>query len=97
MFHQGSPVLETTHAGYVLGGSREDEAPGNTPTGTYIPGISKSLQEVGIGGLHPVSVSCKNVNHYLLVLRCPPSVLWVLLNDRLDIVLDVFHLSPFIL
>ena len=57
---------------------------------------ARVLKTLGIGGLHPISVSCENINHHLFVLHCPLSVPWVLLNDRLDIVLDVFHLSPFV-
>ena len=49
-----------------------------------------------MGVLHAVSIFYEGINHQFLVLRAPPSVPWVLVDNRLDILLNVLHLSAFI-
>src|SRR5258707_59857 len=46
--------------------------------------------------LHPVCSFCQNINHKLLVHRCPSSHPSVRVYDRLDVVLNVFFLSALV-
>ena len=54
--------------------------------------MSESRHIFSIDALHPVSLFCEGVDDKLLVLRFPPSIFWMGVNDRLDIVLDVHPL-----
>ena len=51
------------------------------------------MNKLDTGYLRPVSVFREDVDHQLFVLFCPRSVPSIQLDDRLDIILDVLHLS----
>ena len=59
--------------------------------------MSESHQEFSIDALHPICFSREDVDNQLLVFRFPPSARWMCVNDRLDIVLDVFLLSSLVM
>jgi len=92
--HRVSLVTRTAHAGYVLDGSREDTPTGNTPNGTYMN--MRIIKGLDAGVSHAVGTLCERLDDEVLVLRFPLSVPWVLVNDRLDVFLDVFHLSSLV-
>jgi hypothetical protein len=92
--HRVSLVTRTAHAGYVLDGSREDTPTGNTPNGTYMN--MRIIKGLDVGVLHAIGTLCKRIDHELLVLRFPPSVPLVLVDNRLDVLLDVLHLSSLV-
>ena len=92
-----SPVIRSGHVGYALGGSHEGGGSGNTPTETYVVGMSKTYHETNDDALHPVRFFGEDVNDQLLVLCVPHSHAWVRTNNRLDIVVDVSHLSTLVM
>ena len=54
--------------------------------------MSESRHKYIICALHAVSLIYEDVDDQLLVLRFPPSVFWMSVNDRVDIGLDVLLL-----
>ena len=58
--------------------------------------MSESYQELSIEALHPVGLFGKDIDDQFLVFRFPPSVFWMRVNDRLDIVLNVPLLSALV-
>jgi len=89
-----SLVIPPARAGYALGGISRDSPTDNTPNGTYERGNGEGHEKKGgISDLHPIRSLCQDVNHKLLVLRCPSSHISICVYDRLDIILDVLLLS----
>jgi len=96
MSHRECPAIPPGHDGYVLGGSREDRQLDNIPNGTYIMCLSDNRRQLSICYLHPVGTFCQDINHQLLILLFPSSILYICIDDGLDEILDVLHLSPFV-
>jgi hypothetical protein len=88
-------VICTVHVGYAPDGSREDRLAGNIPIGIYYT-YESVIKILGIDVLHAVSIFCEHINHPLLVLRFPPSAPWVIVDDRLDVVPDVLHVTDLV-
>ena len=91
-------VIRTVHAGCALGGSREDTPTGNTPTGTYsTENERESSINLGNSAVHAIGIFGERIDHELLILCFPPSVPWILADDRLYVVLDVLQLAPLVM
>ena len=73
MFRLMSPVIPSGHVVYAMEGSHEGGGSGNTPTETYVVGMSKSYHELNTDVLHPVSIFGEYVNGQLLVFCFPLS------------------------
>ena len=54
------------------------------------------IMNLGVGVSHAVGALCERIDHEVLVLRFPPSVPLVLVDNRLDVLLDVLHLSSLV-
>ena len=59
--------------------------------------MSENHQEFCIEALHAIGFFCEGVDDQSLVLRFPPSILRMRVNDRLDVVLDVSLMSTLIM
>jgi hypothetical protein len=59
--------------------------------------MSKNHQEFSIDVLHPVRIFHEDVDDQFPVLFFPPPFLWMRLNDRLDVVLDIPILSSLVM
>ena len=44
--------------------------------------MSEGHQKFSINALHPVGLFCQDIDNHLLVLRFPPSVLWMRIYSR---------------
>jgi len=88
-------AIRLGHAGSAPGGTQPGNLAGNVPTGTYEVWISV-VNRSGINPLHPVCSFCQNINHKLLVYGCPSPHPSVRIDNRLDVVLDVFFLSALV-
>ena len=55
------------------------------------------IDNFALRALHAIGLLCKGVDNQLFVLRFPPSILRVRVNDRLDVVLNVSHLSALVM
>ena len=87
--------IRLAHVGYAPGGTWRGILAGNAPIQTY--GVWMNfVKNPRISALHPVCSLCQDINHKLLVHRCPSSHPSVCVHDRLDVVLDVFLLSALI-
>src|SRR6266436_5004846 len=93
MSHPTSVASRLVHAGYMLVCSRRRRPADNLPNGTYVTKMSGCHQEFRTEALHAVGLFCENVDDQSLVLRFPPSILRMRVNDRLDVVLNVSILS----
>src|SRR6267142_5520608 len=92
MSHRVSPVIRPKHGGFAPGGNQQGSRADNTPTGTYIRGMSKGCERTRLAS-HAVSSSRQLINDTLLVLQCPSLHLSICVNARLDIILDILNLS----
>ena len=54
------------------------------------------IMNLGVGVSHAVGALCERIDDEVLVLRFPPSVPLVLVDNRLDVLLDVLHLSSLV-
>jgi hypothetical protein len=97
MSHRASLAIRPAHAGSALDGNPEDGQSDNIPNGTYIIGLSEAANNLNIGCLHAVGAFREDVDHQLLVLRLPLSVFWIRVDDRFDIILDIFQLSSLVM
>ena len=95
MSHRVLMVIRLGHAGYAPGGTQQGTLVGNGPIGTYKACLSV-VKKSSINILHPVCSLCQNINHKLLVLRCPSTHSSVRVYDRLDVVFNVFLLSALV-
>ena len=95
MSHQVLKVIRLGHAGYAPGGTQQGTLAGNAPIGTYEVWMSV-VNKSRINALHPICSLCQNINHKLLVHRCPFLHPSVHVHDGLDVVLYVFLLSALV-
>ena len=97
MSHPVSLASRLVHAGYVLVCSRRRRPTDNLPIGTYVTKMSESHQEVLTEASHAIGLFCEDVDDQLLVLRFPPSIHRMRVNDRLDVVFNISLLFAFIM
>ena len=96
MSRLASLAIRLVHAGYVLVYTRRRMPADNLPIGTYVTKLSDSHREFCTGALHAIGLFCEDVDHQSLVLRFPSFILRMLVNDRLDVVLNISPLSALI-
>src|ERR1700679_2867606 len=97
MSRPASMASRLVHAGCVPVCNRRCKPTDNLPIGTYVTKMSESHQGFCTEALHAIGLFCEDVDHQLLVLRFPPSILRMRVNDRLDVVLNVSLLSALVM
>src|SRR5260221_964577 len=97
MSHPACLVIHPELAGCAPGGSRRGTPAGNAPTGTCGRGWVRDVKMNGINALHPIGLFCQGINDKLLMLLFPSSHLSTRVHHRLDILLNVLHLSPLVM
>ena len=87
--------IRLAHVGYAPGGTWRGILAGNAPIQTY--GVWMNfVKNPRISALHPVCSFCQDINHKLLVHRCPFLHPSVHVHNGLDVVLNVFLLSALV-
>jgi hypothetical protein len=81
MSRPASLASRLVHAEYVLVCNHRCRPADNLPNGTYVTKMSESHQEFCTEALHAIGLFCEDVDHQLLVLRIPPSILRVHVDD----------------
>jgi hypothetical protein len=81
MSRPASLASRPVHAGYVLVCSRRCRQADNLPIGTYATKMSESHQEFCTEALHAIGLFYEEVYDQSLVLRFPPSILRMRVND----------------
>jgi hypothetical protein len=96
MSRPASLASRLVHAGYVLVCSRRCSPADNMSIETYVTKMSESHREFCTEALHAIGLCCEDVDDQLLVLRFPPSIVRVRVDDRLDVLLNVSFLSALV-
>src|SRR6266852_8510510 len=96
MSRPASLASRLVHAGYVQAYSHRCRPADTLPIGTYVTKMSESRRNFCTEALHAIGLCREDVDDQSLVLRFPPFILRMRVNDRLDILLNVSFLPALV-